>query len=122
MTLSFIATENLLYLNLSSFNGNEIYQKFKTHFLVQEIDSSLEDDLSSIIERTGAKKTYFEILMSKLYLLLNEKNNQKTIIDFLVKMFELNHNKFINVLENIFNLKQYLKEYIIIFKLMGFTK
>ena len=45
----------------------------------------------------------FEISLAKFFFLLNEKNNQKMIIDILLKMFKLDKDKFIQIINNTLN-------------------
>ena len=115
--LSLEAANSLLNLNLSSFNDHEIYKKIKNNFLEGEIDSSIIDTdyLNEIIAKTGVNKTYYELLMGKLYLILNDQSNQKFIIDLLVKISKLDQKKFISIMENTFNLEDSIKESVKLF-------
>ena len=113
MKLSLEAANCLLDLNLSSFTGNEIYKKIKLNFSEEEIDSSMIKDIDSLITKTGVKKNCQELLMGKLYIILNDQNNQsfqKTIIELLIKISKIDEAKFINIIENTFNLKENLKD------------
>ena len=113
MKLSLEASNCLLDLNLSSFTGNEIYQKIKLNFSEKEIDSSMIKDIDSLIAKTGVKKNCQELLMGKLYTILNDQNNQsfqKIIIELLIKISKINETKYINIIENTFNLKENLKD------------
>lgn len=113
MKLSLEAANCLLDLNLSSFTGNEIYKKIKLNFSEEEIDSSMIKDIDSLIAKTGVEKNCQDLLMGKLYTLLNDQNNQsfqKTIIELLIKISKINEAKFINIIENTFNLKENLKD------------
>ena len=113
MKLSLEAANCLLDLNLSSFTGNEIYKKIKLNFSEEEIDSSMIKDIDSLIAKTGVEKNCQDLLMGKLYTILNDQNNQsfqKTIIELLIKISKINEAKFINIIENTFNLKENLKD------------
>ena len=113
MKLSLEASNSLLDLNLTPFTGNEIYKKIKSNFSGQEIDSSIIGDLNEIIQKTGVNKTCHEILMGKLYIILNDQSNQsnqKFIIDLLIKISKLDKIKFVNIIANTFKLESSLKE------------
>ena len=115
--LSLDAANCLLNLNLSSFNDHEIYKIIKNNFLEGEIDSSIIDTdyLNEIVTKTGVNKTYRELLIGKLYLIINDQSNQKFIIDLLVKISKLDQNKFISILENTFSLEDSIKESVKLF-------
>ena len=118
MKLSLEAANCLLDLNLTPFTGNEIYKKIKSNFSGQEFDSSIVEDLFVIIEKTGVNKTCHEILMGKLYIILNDQRNQgnqKFIIDLLVKISKIDKIKFVNIIANTFKLESSLKESVKLF-------
>ena len=108
--LSLEAANCLLDLNLSSFNGHEIYQKIKSAFSEKELDSSIikSEYLEKIIKKTGVKNNCQELLMGQLYI-FSDQGNQKKIIDLLVKLSNLDLQKFINILENTFKLEDTLE-------------
>ena len=139
--LSLEAANCLLDLNLSSFNEHEIYQIIKNNFIEKDIDScNIEMDnfteetqkdkknkkliepslinadyLNTIIKKTGVNKNCLELLMGKLYLILNDQSNQKVIIDLLVKISKIDKKKFINIMENTFKLEDSLEESVKLF-------
>ena len=115
--LSLEAANSLVDLNLSSFNDHEIYKLIKNNLLEGEIDSSIIDIdyLNKIIQKTGVNKTFRELLIGKLFLIINDQSNQKFIIDLLVKISKLDQTKFISIMENTFNLEESLKESVKLF-------
>ena len=74
-----------------------------------------EDYLNTIIKKTGVNKNCHELLVGKLYLILNDQSNQKTIIDLLVKISKIDQQKFINIIENTFKLEDTLEESVKLF-------
>ena len=102
--LSLEAANCLLDLNLSSFKDDEIYQIIKKNFSEGEIDSSIIDPnyLNTIISKTKVNNNCHELLMGKLYINLDDQSNRKTIIDIMIKISQLDEQKFINIMENTF--------------------
>ena len=92
----FEASNLILDLYSSSFNNSQIYQKLKTNFFSDPLNNSIINDesLKIITNKTGAKNNCYELLMGKFYLMLSEQMNQKTIIDLLIKIAQLNMGKF----------------------------
>ena len=56
-----------------------------------EIDN---DVLKNIIQKTGTKNIFYELLLGKFYLSLLEQNNQRNVIDLLVKIIKVNNKRF----------------------------
>ena len=115
--LSLEASRCLLDFNLSSFNDKEIYQKIKNNFSKEEVDSSIitEEEYKNKFNKIGVNKTCYELLLGKLYNKVNEQINQETIIDLLVKILRLDQDRFLKVLENTFNIKDYLEDNVKLF-------
>ena len=95
----------ILDLNMSSFNNSDIYKKIKANFIYGNVDSPEIDKnyIENIIKKTGAKKNCFELIISKLYLILNEQANQKTVLDLLIKATKIDLGKFEQIINNTFN-------------------
>jgi len=118
MRISLEAANILIDLNLSSFTGNDIFKKIKKNFSEEEIDTSIISDIDNIIEKTGVNKTCHEVLMGKLYIILNDQkyqSYQKFIIDLLVKISKIDEKKFVNIIENTFKFESNLKESVKLF-------
>ena len=109
LKLSLEAANFLLDMNLSTFNHHEIYKKIQENFQKQEIESGVIDEnmLEILINKTGVQKNCQELLMGKLYLILSEQSNQKTIIDLLIKIANIDQIKFLNIICNTFNLRNF---------------
>ena len=109
MKLSLEAANYLLDMNMSSFNHHEIYKKIRDDFQNKEIDVKIidQDYLESLISKTGVKKNCQELLMGKLYLVLSDQRYQKNIIDLLIKIANIDQVKFLNIIKNTFNLKNF---------------
>ena len=109
MKLSLEAANYLLDMNMSSFNGHDIYNKIKDDFQNKEIDSNIIDQnyLEDLINKTGVQKNCQELLMGKLYLVLSNQSYQKNIIDLLIKISNKDQVKFLNIIKNTFNLKNF---------------
>ena len=107
--LSLEAANYLIDMNMSSFNHHEIYKKIKEDFENKEIDTNIIDQttLDDLINKTRVKKNCQELLMGKLYLVLREQSNQKNVIDLLVKIANMDQLKFLNIIKNTFNLKNF---------------
>ena len=99
----------ILDLNMSSFNDSDIFKKIKANFIFGNVDSSEIDKnyIENIIKKTGAKKNCFELIISKLYLTLNEQTNQKTILDLLIKATKIDLTKFEKIINNTFNINNF---------------
>ena len=115
--LSLEASRCLLDFNLSSFNDKEIYQKIKNNFSKEEVDSSIitEEEYKNKFNKIGVNKTCYELLLGKLYNKVNEQINQETIIDLLVKILRLDQERFLKILENTFNIKDFLEDNVKLF-------
>ena len=107
LSLSLEAANYLLDLNLSTLSDYHIYKKIKNNFKNEEISNSIIDNdyLNFLIKKTGVQKNCFELLLAKLYLIIKEQSCQKIIIDLLMKIANLDKDKFINILSNTFNLE-----------------
>ena len=106
--LSLKAANFLIDMNMSSFH-HEIYNKIKDDFQNKEIDSSIIDKnvLDNLVNNTRVKKNCQELLMGKLYLVLQEQSQQKNVIDLLIKIANIDQIKFLNIIKNTFNLKNF---------------
>ena len=109
LKLSLEAANFLVDMNLSTFNHHEIYNKIQENFQKKEIDPSVidENELEILINKTGVQKICQELLMAKLYSILSEQSNQKNIIDLLIKIANIDQVKFLNIICNTFNLKNF---------------
>ena len=109
--LSLEASKYLLDFNLSYFQENEIYKKIKADFLEKEVDDSLinKEEYNKELIKLGVKKTYYELLLGKLYIQVSEQFDQELIIDLLLKLYEFDNDKFVKFLENTFTIKEYLE-------------
>ena len=107
--LSLEASNYLLDMNMSSFNHHDIYNKIKNDFENKEIDSNIIDKeyLENLISKTGVQKNCHELLMGKFYLILSNQSYQKNIIDLLIKVANIDQVKFLNIIKNTFNLKNF---------------
>ena len=107
--LSLEAANFLIDMNMSSFNHHDIYNKIKDEFQNKEIDTSIIDQniLEDLVNKTRVKKNCQELLMGKLYLVLREQSNQKNVIDLLIKIANIDQIKFLNIIKNTFNLKNF---------------
>ena len=115
--LSLEAAKCLLDFNLSSFNDKEIYKNIKNNFLNEEIDNTIinEEEYKTKFIKIGVNKTCYELLLGKLYNKVNEQINQEIIIHLLVKILKLDQERFLKVLENTFNIKDYLEDNVKLF-------
>ena len=93
------ASNFILDLYLSSFNNSQTYQNIKYNFYCNPLPNSVIDNeiLQKISQKTGAQNNCFELLMGKLYLILLEQNNQRTVIDLLIKIVNIDIQKFENM-------------------------
>ena len=109
MKLSLEAANYLLDMNMSSFNHHDIYNKIRDDFQNKEIDLNIIDKeyLEDLINKTGVQKNCQELLMGKLYLVLSDQSHQKNIIDVLIKIANIDQVKFLNIIKNTFNLKNF---------------
>ena len=109
MKLSLEASNYLLDMNMSSFNHHDIYNKIKDDFQNKELEPDIIEQsyLEDLINKTGVKKNCQELLMGKLYLVLNDQSHQKNIIDLLIKIANIDQVKFLNIIKNTFNLKYF---------------
>ena len=107
--LSLEASNYLLDMNMSTFNHHDIYNKIKNDFENKEIDSSIIDKeyLEYLISKTGVQKNCHELLMGKFYLVLSNQSFQKSIMDLLIKVANIDEVKFLNIIKNTFNLKNF---------------
>ena len=87
-----LESANLL-LELFSSDDNEsiIYKNIKENLNKKELKSEeiTTEVLNNIIQKTGAKNNCYELLMGKFYLILLEQNNQRSVIDLLVKIIKI---------------------------------
>ena len=115
--LSLEASKYLLDFNLSYFQENEIYKKIKADFLEKEVDDSLinKEEYNKELIKLGVKKTYYELLLGKLYIQVSEQFDQELIIDLLLKLYEFDNDKFVKFLENTFTIKEYLENNVKLF-------
>ena len=78
------STDNIIYKNIKqNLNENELKS--------EEINP---DVLNTITQKTGVKNNCYELLMGKFYLILLEQNNQRSVIDLLVKIININRKRF----------------------------
>ena len=107
--ISLEAANYLLDMNMSSINHHDIYNKIKDDFQNKEIDLSIIDQkyLEDLINKTGVAKNCHELLMGKLYLILSDQSHQKNIIDLLIKIANIEQIKFLNIIKNTFNIKNF---------------
>jgi hypothetical protein len=94
--ISFEAAHFILDLYSSSFNNSETYENIKYNCYYNPLPESVIDKevLQLIIQKTGVQNNCYELLMGKLYLILLEQNNQRAVIDLLVKTAKLDIEKF----------------------------
>ena len=92
-----LESANLL-LELFSSDDNEsiIYKNIKENLNKKELKSEeiTTEVLNNIIQKTGAKNNCYELLMGKFYLILLEQNNQRSVIDLLVKIINIDKMRF----------------------------
>ena len=81
-----------LDLYSSSFNNSQRYENIKYNFLKAPLPESVieDEDLDLIMGKTGVNNNCYELLMGKLYLNLLEQINQRSIIDLLIRVAQLN--------------------------------
>ena len=100
--LSIEAINILLDLFLESSLKSDVYMKIKENFKNKDISKDfIENDF--IVKKMGVRPNCFEIALAKFYSLLNKKSNLKKIIDILLKMFKLDKDKFIQIINNTLN-------------------
>ena len=99
--ISLEAANFIIDLNTSGFKS-EIFQKIKNNFFNEDIHYEVIDKeyLTHITKKTKVEKNCYELLMGKLYLFHLEQNNQRNVIDLLVKIVTLNTAKFENMVKN----------------------
>ena len=94
--ISLEAANFLVDLYSSSFSDSDIFKKIKENLntkALQENEIDI-DVLKNIIQKTGAKNICYELIMGKFYLSLLEQNNQRSVIDLLVKIIKINNERF----------------------------
>jgi len=96
INISLEAADFILDLISSTFGNSEIFRIIKYYFYYIELPNSVIDDdvLQLINQKTGARNTCYELLMGKLYLLLLEQNNQRKVVDLIVKISKLDKQNF----------------------------
>ena len=79
-------------IELLSSNDNIIYKNIKQNLYENELTTEEinSDVLNTITQKTGVKNNCYELLMGKFYLILLEQNNQRSVIDLLVKIININ--------------------------------
>ena len=94
--ISFEAANYFLDVCSSSFNNSQIYENIKYNFFYIEVPKTVIDNevLQNIMQKTSVQNNCYELIMGKLYLLLLEQNNQREVIDILIKIIELSEEKF----------------------------
>ena len=96
LQISLEAAQFLIDLYSSSFSDSEIFKKIRENLDKKELtENEIDNDvLKIILQKTGAKNIFYELLMGKFYLILLEQNSQRGVIDLLVKIIKVNMKKF----------------------------
>ena len=104
LLLSIEATNILFDLNLSSSLKNNVYLKIKNNFKSEKIDNDIieQANIEKFIKKMHVQSNCFELSLAKFYLLLKNQSNQTMIMDLLLKMYNLEKNKFIEIINNTF--------------------
>ena len=99
LKMSLEASTFILDLYSSSYNNSQTYQNIKYNIFYTQVHNSVIDDetMKKIMQKTGAQNNCYELLMGKLYLILLDQNNQRTAIDLLVKIINIDIQKFENM-------------------------
>ena len=94
--ISLEAANFLIDLYSSSYSDSAIFKKIKENLDTKELqENEIDNDvLKNIIQKTGAKNIFYELLLGKFYLSLLEQNNQRNVIDLLVKIIKVNNKRF----------------------------
>ena len=91
--ISLEAANFILDLVTSTFKS-EIFKKIKYNFYYSPVNNIENEVLLLITQKTGMHNNCYELLMGKLYLFLLEQKNQRTVINLLVKIINLNIDNF----------------------------
>ena len=85
---------------------NIIYDNIKAYLRTDEISEELidKDLLKDIIYQTHVNSNCIELSMAKLWLLIEEQNHQKPVVDLLIKFFMIEQNVFQNTISNTFTI------------------
>ena len=91
--ISLEAANFMLDLATSTFKS-EIFKKIKYNFYYNPVNNIENEVLLLITQKTGMHNNCYELLMGKLYLILLEQKNQRTVINLLMKIINLNIDNF----------------------------
>ena len=96
LTISIEAATFLVDLYSSDDNDSEIFKIIKQNLKMNELSKEEIDEevLNTIKQKTGAKNNCYELLMGKFYLILLEQSSQRSVIKLLVKIVNLNKERF----------------------------
>ena len=110
--LSIEAANILLDINLSSSLKSKTFIKIKNHFKKDEIDKEIisESINENVKEKIKVEPNYFELLFGKFYLLSNKQINQTMIMELLFKMYIVDKEKFVKIINNSFESNEDSKE------------
>ena len=102
----YLSLEGIYYL-LDLFivtSENPIYENIKAYLRTDDISEELidKDLLRNIISQTHVNKNCIELSMARLWLLIEEQNHQKPVVDLLIKFFMIEQNVFQNTISNTF--------------------
>ena len=96
LNISIEATTFLLDLYSSDENDSDIFKIIKQNLRINELSNEEIDEevLNTIKQKTGARNNCYELLMGKFYLILLEQSSQRSVIKVLVKIINLNKERF----------------------------
>ena len=109
----FIEAANIILdLNLSSSLNSKNFIKIKNNFKTEEIDNDIieESNNDKDKEKINVQQNCFELLLGKLYLLSGKQINQTMIMDLLYKMYLVDKNRFVKIINNTFDCDEKLRE------------
>ena len=115
--LSNEAASIIIDLNLSSSLKSNIYYKIKNDYKLEKIDSDIikQCHIEKYTKKMNIQPNCFELTLAKFYFLLNSQCKSEVIMELLYKIYYLDKNKFIWLINNTFNIKEDLIENIKLF-------
>ena len=106
--LSIEAANIFLDLNLSSSLQSETFLNIKQNFKNQEIDRNIitSKDIEGIKTKMKVQQNCYELLLGKFYLLSSVQNIQTMTMELLLKMHYIDKIKFIQIINNSFEVNE----------------
>ena len=90
----------------------DTYKLIQNNLMKENILDNIinEEYLNKLNSTAKINKNFFELLLSRLWLMLNEQIYQKKIIDLIIKIFHIDKEIFINVIISTFSFQDYQKD------------